>query len=466
MESSSQSIYTPLRTTTSTRLLTLHPGSGRGPIHASLRQVDLADDPEFEAVSYTWGEDTIKKTVVINGRKTLVWNNLWTFLKVLRHKTQPRTLWTDAISIYQTNADEKAHQTGIIDKVFMYATGVVAWVGEHADGSETLFRPWPTPMPFIFEGVPIHKTRGLSGNLRKFLGHDESYFREKSATCERAGAGANLATTATTAKMAGLCLPRVFLSNVDSPRNWRCRKVVRLLWMDWSQLITSRWQGKDVFDDISLDKDDLRILRQLENIRVGYRAGMPKRLNIFELGEQFYDQRCKETKDRIFALLSLESRKPGETEIAAKNYRLELTPLAVHILDKRRRHVNGFRQLDTLFDLLNMDEDKEMDFLKVLKRKADAAGAEEYWKTLYYKKTRHEDRAVFEEDWDPNGNLMPIYAPSLPRRRGRDNTSTSKAVQAKIKEAHSRPRRFPSPEDGSSHEDNSHSEEDSFTDSE
>ena len=442
MESSSQSLYTPLRTTTSTRLLTLHPGSGRGPIHASLQQVDLADDPEFEAVSYTWGEDTIKKTVVINGHKTLVWNNLWTFLKVLRHKTQPRTLWTDAISICQTNADEKAHQIGIIDKIFMYATGVVAWVGEHADGSESLFRPWPTPTPFTFEGVPIHKTRGLGGKLRKFLGHDESYFRKKSAY-----------------KHAREQRREQIWQRQQRWQKWQAfarREYFSRMWivqeigvaeklsvycgnncMDWSQLITSRWHGKHVFDDISLDKDDLKILRQLENIRVGYREGMSKRLNIFELGEQFYDQRCKETKDRIFALLSLESRKPGETEIAAKNYRLDLTPLAVHILDKRRRHVNGFRQLDTLFDLLNMDEDKEMDFLKVLKRKADAAGAEEYWKTLYYKMTRHEDRAVLEEDWDPDDNLMPIYAPSEPRRRGRDNTRTSKAVQAKIEEAYS-----------------------------
>lgn len=430
MECSSQPLYARLRTKTSTRLLTLHPGSGRGPINASLRQVDLADDPEFEAISYTWGEDTIKKTVVINGQKILAWNNLWNFLKVLRHETRSRTLWVDAISICQTDTDEKAQQIGIIGKIFSYATRVVAWVGEHADGSEALFQPWPTLKPF--PGIPAYKTRGFRGKIHKAFGQDEEHYRRQH---EREQMQEQIRQR--------WPIWRAFARRNYFSRMWIVQEIsvaTKLFvycgddCMDWHDLITSRWRGGKVFDGLSVDQDELTILRQLDTTRIGYSKGPSERLDIFKLGEQFYDQSCTETRDRVFALLSLESRKPGDLEIAAKFYKLDLIHLAVLILGQRQQHVHDFRQLDTLFDMLNMDEAKEMEVLKLLKRKADAAGGEEYWKTLYHKRTRQEDRAVFEEVWNPQANLLPIYAPSALPRRGRRNhgVGLSNAVHAKV----------------------------------
>lgn len=47
----------------------------------------------------------------------------------------------DALCISQTSLEEKSQQVSIIGKIFGYATQVLAWMGEHADGSEDLFRP-------------------------------------------------------------------------------------------------------------------------------------------------------------------------------------------------------------------------------------------------------------------------------------------------------------------------------------
>ena len=62
-----ESLYQPLLTRTSTRLLTLLSGSGDSDIQASLKEVDLKRSPKYEAVSYTWGSEADYETIYVNG---------------------------------------------------------------------------------------------------------------------------------------------------------------------------------------------------------------------------------------------------------------------------------------------------------------------------------------------------------------------------------------------------------------
>ena len=50
-----------------------------------------------------------------------------------------RLLWVDALSINQTNLEEKAQQVAMIGKIFQQSVRVLAWVGEHLDNSELVF---------------------------------------------------------------------------------------------------------------------------------------------------------------------------------------------------------------------------------------------------------------------------------------------------------------------------------------
>ena len=122
------------------RLLTLLPGSPDDLICCCLKEVDLEDDPEYEAISYTWGDAADQKIIDVNSVQVLMRLGLFCFLHQLRDPSEERVVWVDALSTSQTDLDEKARQVAMIARVFKQATCVRAWVGEHGDDSQSLFR--------------------------------------------------------------------------------------------------------------------------------------------------------------------------------------------------------------------------------------------------------------------------------------------------------------------------------------
>jgi hypothetical protein len=73
--------YETLPTHTSFRVFELLPGVDGDPISCVLRDVDRADSPKYEAVSYAWGDP-----VNVDGN----WQHL-------RYQDRSRVLWADAI---------------------------------------------------------------------------------------------------------------------------------------------------------------------------------------------------------------------------------------------------------------------------------------------------------------------------------------------------------------------------------
>ena len=133
------SIYRALPSTTSTRLVVLLPGARDSPVCVNLEVVDLHRKPDYEAVSYTWGDTDDQQTIYVNGRPVQIRKNLHAFLIRLRHHERRRSVWVDAVSISQDDLDEKAQQVAMIGSIFSQAKRVLVWLGEHADGSELLF---------------------------------------------------------------------------------------------------------------------------------------------------------------------------------------------------------------------------------------------------------------------------------------------------------------------------------------
>ena len=141
----SSSLYQPLETPRSTRLLTLLPDAPGSSLRAKLVAVDLTTKPFYDAISYTWGEDTSTIPITINDTPVPIRHNLFDFLTQLRRHGQLAPLWVDAISISQTDCVEKSQQVAIIGDIFRQARSVLMWVGQHAHDSESLFKPWLCP---------------------------------------------------------------------------------------------------------------------------------------------------------------------------------------------------------------------------------------------------------------------------------------------------------------------------------
>ncbi|KAI9155707.1 Heterokaryon incompatibility protein [Paramyrothecium foliicola] len=120
-----------------------------------MRHVDLASEPIYDTLSYTWGTpvtvygsaeerdkswDDDKKGVLCNGKNVLVTSNLWCFLKTWRTwlrkgasttttKAPLNNMWIDAICIDQANVEEKSAQISLMGRIYSQCRRVNIWLG-------------------------------------------------------------------------------------------------------------------------------------------------------------------------------------------------------------------------------------------------------------------------------------------------------------------------------------------------
>lgn len=73
--------------------------------------------PEWEALSYAWGEPECDKRITVNRRGIFVRQNLLHALLHLRSESD-RILWVDALSINQGNIAERNHQAIQISRIY------------------------------------------------------------------------------------------------------------------------------------------------------------------------------------------------------------------------------------------------------------------------------------------------------------------------------------------------------------
>lgn len=127
-------IYNPLDASTcQIRLLTLTPSKyDDDDISCRLSVVELRSSPtpEYEALSYLWGDPSPKFTITVNGHPFAIGHNLYIALCYLRHRRTPRTLWIDALCINQKDSTEKDCQIRQMGAVYLNASEVLVWFGE------------------------------------------------------------------------------------------------------------------------------------------------------------------------------------------------------------------------------------------------------------------------------------------------------------------------------------------------
>lgn len=126
------SCYAPLdKSSRDIRLLILLPTRHKDKrLQAKLVIKSLYSNPEYEALSYTWGlPDDHDFKIWLNGVLVPVRRNLLCALRVLQRRMTRRVLWVDAVCINQNDDAEKGHQVGMMGDVYKKASRVVAWLG-------------------------------------------------------------------------------------------------------------------------------------------------------------------------------------------------------------------------------------------------------------------------------------------------------------------------------------------------
>ncbi|KAE8446732.1 hypothetical protein EG329_011637 [Mollisiaceae sp. DMI_Dod_QoI] len=147
--------FSPLPTKSSIRLLQIRSGPNE-PTSCSLEVVDLDNNPEYDCLSYTWGnplyhgllppqngkEITDKRefSIKCDDQIIIVTENLLEALRQLsrnglrstngpyQYERQSR-IWIDAICIHQENIPERNSQVPMMERIYRQAQNVVIWLG-------------------------------------------------------------------------------------------------------------------------------------------------------------------------------------------------------------------------------------------------------------------------------------------------------------------------------------------------
>jgi hypothetical protein len=114
------------------RLLKLLPGPREVPLRTEFISCQLADRPEYEALSYVWGSMYSGEQHICVGEQQLsIGPNLASALRTFRQLDRPRYIWVDALCINQMNMEEKSEQISQLNEVYQNADNVLVWLGEH-----------------------------------------------------------------------------------------------------------------------------------------------------------------------------------------------------------------------------------------------------------------------------------------------------------------------------------------------
>jgi hypothetical protein len=107
-------------------------------VECRLFNISLDEQPEYEALSYTWGPQNDMCSILLNGHNFKISRNLEAALIKLRAST-PRTLWVDAICIDQASDYERNHQVRKMRLIYAMAQRVCIWIGVGFNGSGLAF---------------------------------------------------------------------------------------------------------------------------------------------------------------------------------------------------------------------------------------------------------------------------------------------------------------------------------------
>ncbi|TVY76066.1 Heterokaryon incompatibility protein 6 OR allele, partial [Lachnellula suecica] len=150
--------YKPLRLEREFRVLVLLPGSGEDEIACILDNVYLDDWlTHYEALSYMWGPAEPIFPISVDGGTSFVRKNLLNALKALRHPTESRLLFIDALCINRSDVLERNRMVANMSQIYQRATKVLVWLGDGDEVSDFAFGKVNQNMPWADLSAPLER---------------------------------------------------------------------------------------------------------------------------------------------------------------------------------------------------------------------------------------------------------------------------------------------------------------------
>jgi len=161
-------VYNPLSTTSTIRIIRLPPSSDdkEATIKIQLFESSFKDAPRYEAVSYTWDQQSFTEPILCNGKDLFVTPNVLAILHDFRNKDEDRLLWIDSICIDQSSSYDKSVQVPRMDRIYSRAQMVLVWLGKGSEETDAVFDCYSEISSGTYTGNKIRKNeRGFWGEF-------------------------------------------------------------------------------------------------------------------------------------------------------------------------------------------------------------------------------------------------------------------------------------------------------------
>ena len=121
------------------RLLRLRAGSGEDALFGELLTPSLSEAPRFMALSYVWEQGQGQQSIIIDGNKMHLEEDLGYALLALRKPEQPILIWVDSICINPHDVEERNSQDMLLAEIYKQADSIIVWLGQKTSYSEVAF---------------------------------------------------------------------------------------------------------------------------------------------------------------------------------------------------------------------------------------------------------------------------------------------------------------------------------------
>ena len=114
------------------RLLIVSPGTTDDRLQCALRNVsfDEAFLPQYETISYCWGDLRTHEIITVDGSRLQVPPSAAAALRRMRKPNTERFLWLDAICINQEDNAERSNQVTLMGDIYKHGVKNLIYLGE------------------------------------------------------------------------------------------------------------------------------------------------------------------------------------------------------------------------------------------------------------------------------------------------------------------------------------------------
>lgn len=332
--------YLPLtEATNEIRLLHLLPASFDEVICCRLQHAELDETLNFTALSYTWGDPTVRQPILIDDNSIEVTLNLYDALQHMRHETDTRILWVDAVCINQDDLDERGKQVLRMRDIYTLASTVEVWIGKVGpDGDDVGAVDLVKKMASFFDNLEDVLNKGIKGEGHETLRGEM-------------GKAAPMAVKSLTDLFKRPWWTRIWVVQELSLAR-QATATVRVghltsSWLSWlvtAHAIESAWFiVADLATSVSADRHTEGFLNgiRMSQCRI-VNASMPG-FTLLELLNQHRDCEATNARDKVYGLLGL----AADAELMAIIPDYRATPEEV-FTDFFRRHVTTTNSLDMI----------------------------------------------------------------------------------------------------------------------